>query len=93
MAYKKEGNLSIVIGEYTDGSGNKKTNRKTIGSRWKNEEGKIFYRIDSSCLSMQLFALANKDRKPDVMVSFFEEKNENQTSAVKNETIDDEIPF
>lgn len=101
MAYKKIGTLSVSIGEYTDSQGNKKYNRKNIGTRWKNEEGKVFYRLDPTMLSMQLFALCNKERKPDVMVSYFEEKEAqgdarpatNIAKSEPEEGVDDEIPF
>jgi len=51
-----------------------------------------FLLLDASILSMQLFALANKERRESVIVSLFDAKREPGTSAPSGVEAED-VPF
>lgn len=71
----KKYDCAVVVGEYTDASGAKKKRYKTIGAVMEGEHGPYLL-LDASILSMQLFALANKDRRDSVLVSLFDANRE-----------------
>ena len=89
-------NLAVKIGEY-ESNGQKKNRYLRIGRVMPGKDGGKFILLDACYLSMQLFALANKDRKESIVVSIFDEKPKDaQGGAPAGETPpmnDDDIPF
>ena len=87
----KKYDAAIVVGEYTDASGQKKKRYKTIGAVMDGEHGPYLL-LDSTALSMQLFALANRDRRDSVLVSLFDaDRDRNKTGDAP--PVDDDIPY
>lgn len=85
----KKYDCAVVVGEYTDANGNKKKRYKTIGAVMESEHGPYLL-LDASVLSMQLFALANRDRRDSVLVSLFDVNRERGQDAPPP---DDDIPY
>jgi hypothetical protein len=85
----KKYDCAVVVGEYTDASGAKKKRYKTIGALMESEHGPYLL-LDASILSMQLFALANRDRRDSVLVSLYDVDRERGASAPP---ADDDIPY
>lgn len=67
-------NLAVKIGEY-ESNGQKKNRYLRIGRIMPGRDGGKFILLDAAFVSMQLFALANKDRRESIVVSIFEEKD------------------
>ena len=82
-------NLAVKIGEY-EKDGQKKNRYLRIGRLMPGKDGGKFILLDASHISMQLFALANKDRRESIVVSIFEEK---AADAQAPPMSDDDIPF
>lgn len=85
----KRYDAAVVVGEYTDANGQKKKRYKTIGAVLEGEHGPYLL-LDATILSMQLFALANRDRRDSVLVSLFEVQRER---GGQDAPPDDQIPF
>jgi hypothetical protein len=90
---KKTHDLAIKTGEY-ESNGQTKGRYKHIGAVFEGDKGSYLL-IDSTCLSMQLFALVNKDRRDSVLVSMFETKDDRKSTTAPRESadLDDTIPF
>lgn len=93
----KKYDLAIKTGEY-EKNGEKKGRYKNIGAVMEGQNGPYIL-LDSTCISMQLFALVNKDRRDSVIVSMFEPKGSEQSGQSKqaeqpaSNLDDDSIPF
>lgn len=87
-------NLAVKIGEY-EVNGVRKNRYLRIGRLMPGKDGGQFILLDTCFLSMQLFALANKDRRESIVVSIFEEKEkEGQGGAAEQPPLsDDDVPF
>ena len=83
-------NAAVVVGEYTDANGNKKKRYKTIGAVMESEHGPYLL-LDATALSMQLFALANRDRRDSVLVSLFDVDRDRGGQDAP--PADDDIPY
>lgn len=81
----------IAVGEYTNAQGEKKKRYLNIGAVMESEHGPYLL-LDSHILSMQVFALANKERRDSVLVSLFEPKGDAQTATPPAQQYDD-IPY
>lgn len=102
----KKYDIKVKVGSYTK-AGQTKAVYKTIGTILPGDNGHPFMLLDAAYLSMQLLALANPDNKDKIVCSMFEPYSEqrkpteysanfsspNERSVVKEEIIDDEIPF
>jgi hypothetical protein len=87
----KKHDVAVAIGEYTDAAGNKKKRYKSIGAIMQGEHG-LYMLLDATALSMQLFALANRDRRDSVLVSLFDAERERGT-VIAEPPPDEDIPF
>lgn len=93
----KKYDLAIKTGEY-EKNGEKKGRYKNIGAVMEGQNGPYIL-FDSTCISMQLFALVNKDRRDSVIVSMFEPKGTQGSESKPASTgemppvEDDDIPF
>lgn len=92
----KKYDLAVKTGEY-EKNGEKKGRYKNIGAVMEGEKG-LYLLLDASVISMQLFALVNKDRRDSIIVSMFEPKGDGSqkpasAGAAATEALDDEIPF
>lgn len=67
------GDIAIKIGEY-EKNGEKKGEFRRIGRLMRSDDGP-FVLLNADALSMQLFALANKDRRSSVICSVFEPRD------------------
>jgi hypothetical protein len=67
---RKVGDISVKTGTY-EKNGQTKGKWKTIGALMENDEGQYFLMLDATVISMQLFALANKDRDSHITCSVF----------------------
>jgi hypothetical protein len=89
----KKYDFAVAIGEYTDAQGGKKKRYKTIGAIMQGEHG-LYMLLDATALSMQLFALANRDRRDSVLVSMFDADRERERgTAIAEPPPDEDIPF
>lgn len=68
----------IAVGSYTDAQGNAKKRYLNIGAVMDGEHGPYLL-LDAHILSMQVFALANKERRDSVLVSLFDPNHERST--------------
>lgn len=68
----------IAVGSYTDAAGNPKKRYLNIGAVMESEHGPYLL-LDAHILSMQVFALANKERRDSVLVSLFDPNREPST--------------
>lgn len=83
---KKLYDLAIKVGEY-EKDGGTKGRYKNIGAVMEGSDGKGMYMLlDSTCISMQLFALVNKDRRDSVIVSMFDGSKEGSAPKAKAAT-------
>ena len=93
---KKLYDLAVKIGEY-EKDGGTKGRYKNIGAVFEGNDGKGAYMLlDSTCISMQLFALVNNDRRDSVIVSMFDGSKEGgapKSSASAKDDFNDPIPF
>lgn len=80
----------IAVGSYTDAQGNAKKRYLNIGAVMEGENG-LFLLLDAHILSMQVFALANKERRDSVLVSLFDANRERSTG--EQLPPDDGVPF
>jgi hypothetical protein len=93
----KKYDLAVKTGEY-EKNGEKKGRYKNIGTVFEGEKGPYLL-LDASIISMQLFALVNKDRRDSIIVSMFEPKGEGErerkpaSGAPAADLAEDEIPF
>jgi len=69
----KLGDICVKTGSY-EKNGETKNQYKNIGRLMANDDGGKFILIDSTAISMQLFALCNKGRESHVIASVFEEQ-------------------
>jgi len=79
----------IAVGSYTDAQGQTKKRYLNIGAVMESEHGPYLL-LDAHILSMQIFALANKERRDSVLVSLFDpnrERNANPGPAPED------VPF
>lgn len=80
----------IAVGEYTNAQGEKKKRYLNIGAVMESEHGPYLL-LDAHILSMQVFALANKERRDSVLVSLFSPESKPQPAG---ETLPPEdVPF
>jgi hypothetical protein len=63
--------IAIKTGTYAARDGQTKNRYKTIGELITKDDGGMFVTLDASIVSMQLFALANKDRSDKLVCSLF----------------------
>lgn len=87
---RKTHDVCIAIGEYTDARGEKKKRYLNIGTMMAGDNGS-FLLLDAHVLSMQVFALANKERKDSVLVSLFDANRER--GASQEPPPYDDIPY
>jgi len=66
--------IAIKTGTYTGRDGQQKNRYKTIGELITKDDGGQFLTLDASIVSMQLFALANKDRSDRLVCSLFSDE-------------------
>ena len=79
----------IAVGEYINASGEKKKRYLNIGAVMESEHGPYLL-LDAHILSMQVFALANKERHGSVLVSLFDP---NRERASGEQVAPDDVPF
>ncbi len=80
----------IAVGSYTNAQGETKKRYLNIGAVMESEHGPYML-LDAHILSMQVFALANKERRDSVLVSLFSPDRSPQPAG---ETLPpDDIPF
>lgn len=94
MASEFLGDIAIKVGTYTDKEGKEKGEYRRIGRLMRSDDGE-FLLLNADALSMQLFALANKDRKSSVIASVFkprEDQGGGRQAAPASGNPDD-IPF
>jgi hypothetical protein len=97
MSNAKKYDLAVKVGEY-EKNGEKKGRYKNIGTVFEGDKG-MYLLLDSTVISMQLFALVNKDRRDSIIVSMFEPKGEGERKAAGSAAPaagadpEDEIPF
>jgi hypothetical protein len=72
--------IAVKIGTYTK-DGQQKNRYKNIGEIITKDDGGQFVKIDATCLSMQLFALANKERNDFVLCSLFSDDDKKPASG------------
>lgn len=96
----KKYDLAVKTGEYQK-NGETKGRYKNIGAVFEGDKGPYLL-LDASVISMQLFALVNKDRRDSVIVSMFEPKGQEERRTAQAASggpsgagadADDEIPF
>lgn len=92
MSSKKTHDLVLVVGEYTDAQGTRKKRYRTIGALMDGEHGP-FVTLHAEALSMQLFALANRERRDSVLLGAFSVDRERGAPQAGVEAIDDDIPY
>ena len=79
----------IAVGEYTNAQGEKKKRYLNIGAVMESEHGPYLL-LDAHILSMQIFALANKERRDSVLVSLFDPNRERSTGE---QLPPEDVPF
>jgi len=89
-------NLCVKTGEY-ESAGQKKGRYLRIGRMMDGENGP-FILLDAAFVSMQLFALCNKDRRDSIIVSLFTEDGREKAAghakaAEAGHSGGDDIPF
>jgi len=82
----------LPIGEYTTPGGERKKRYKTVGAVMEGPDGGQFLLLDATVLSMQVFALANRDRRDSVLVSLFD-ANRERHEVPQGAAGDDDIPY
>lgn len=87
----KTHDICLAVGEYTDQNGDKKKRYKTIGALMDSEHGPYLL-LDADVLSMQLFALANRERRDSVLVSLFDANRERGASKPAATSAED-VPY
>ena len=80
----------IAVGSYTNAQGETKKRYLNIGAVMESEHGPYLL-LDAHILSMQVFALANKERRDSVLVSLFD-PNRAKAEGVPPGA-DSDIPF
>jgi hypothetical protein len=89
--------IALKTGTYTGRDGQTKNRYKTIGELITKDDGGQFVTLDATLVSMQLFALANKDRNDKLTCSLFsDEPREASAAPAKAGAMDDlvdDIPF
>jgi len=83
--------IVVKIGEYTDRSGAQKARWKYVGEIITKDDGGQFVKLDATCLSMQLFALANRERSDYVLCSLFSDDDKATGPAPAGDA--DDAPF
>ncbi len=80
----------IAVGSYTNAAGETKKRYLNIGAVMESENGPYLL-LDAHILSMQVFALANKERRDSVLVSLFDPNRERASNAPVIDA--EEVPF
>ena len=86
----KKYDVAIAVGSYTNDRGETKKRYLNIGAMMESEHGPYLL-LDAHILSMQVFALANKERRDSVLVSLFDP--ERKTPAGEQLPPMDDAPF
>lgn len=87
----KKYDVAIAVGSYTNAQGETKKRYLNIGAMMESEHGPYLL-LDAHVLSMQIFALANKERRDSVLVSLFDpERNKGNAGETLPPVYDD--PF
>lgn len=71
----------LAVGEYINAQGEKKRRYLNIGAVMESEHGPYLL-LDAHVLSMQVFALANRERRDSVLVSLFDADRTRQDAPV-----------
>lgn len=79
----------IAVGSYTNAQGETKKRYLNIGAVMESEHGPYLL-LDAHILSMQVFALANKDRRDSVLVSLFDPNRAKSEGVTPS---DDDVPY
>jgi len=81
----------IAVGSYTNAQGEVKKRYLNIGAVMESEHGPYLL-LDAHILSMQVFALANKERRDSVLVSLFDP---NRDKGASNDAAPgaEDVPF
>ena len=88
--------IAIKTGTYQGKDGTQKNRYKNIGELITKDDGGMFVTLDATMISMQLFALANKDRSDKLVCSLFsDEPRVPQTdgAGAAMASFEDDIPF
>jgi hypothetical protein len=92
--------IAVKIGEYTDRSGKTKGRWKTLGELITKDDGGMFVKLDATILSMQVFALANKERNDHILASLFSDDDKPASAstppsapATGHPAFEDDTPF
>jgi hypothetical protein len=80
----------IAVGSYTNAAGEVKKRYLNIGAVMESEHGPYLL-LDAHILSMQVFALANKERRDSVLVSLFDPNRERGSNDPL--PVGDDVPF
>ena len=81
----------IAVGSYTNAQGETKKRYLNIGAVMESEHGPYLL-LDAHILSMQVFALANKERRDSVPVSLFDPNRDKGASNDAGLSAED-VPF
>lgn len=84
--------IAIKTGTYTGRDGQPKNRYKTIGELITKDDGGQFVTLDATCMSMQLFALANKERNDKIVCSLFSD-DDKVTGVPPSAVPDEDAPF
>jgi hypothetical protein len=79
----------IAVGSYTNAQGETKKRYLNIGAVMESEHGPYLL-LDAHILSMQVFALANRDRRDSVLVSLFDPNRAKSEGVAPS---DDDVPY
>jgi hypothetical protein len=88
---KKKFDAVVTVGEYVNNNGEKKKRYLNIGTVMESENGP-FLLLDAHILSMQVFALCNKERRDSVLVSLFD-PDRKSNSASPEQMLNEDVPF
>jgi hypothetical protein len=87
--------ISIKVGEYTTGSGEKKYRTRHIGRAFTTDEGRIFLRIDAEQLNPITASLARAKGEDSVILNLWpsEAKDKPAAASAAAAADGDDIPF
>jgi hypothetical protein len=87
--------LAVAVGKYTDGAGQEKNRYKNIGRQVTKDDGGVFLLLDADIFHASLFALANRERKDQIIVSMFEPRDQAAKPAAPapGGVMEDDVPF
>ena len=80
---RKLWDVTLKVGEYESRDGKKRYENVKLGEVWEGDKGPYMF-VESTALSMQLFALANKDRKKKIIASMFAPREDDSAGATRD---------